>query len=75
MNYDKIDTLLMAAGCRFEFLHVRDYEDFSPYKFAELIVRECLEVVRRSDDECYDEWDYADRDLCGIIKQHFGVEE
>lgn len=42
--------------------------------FAQLIVRECLEVVRQSDDECYDEWDYADRDLCGIIKEHFGVE-
>lgn len=45
-----------------------------PEVFAELIVRECLEVVRQSDDECYDEWDYADRDLCGIIKEHFGVE-
>ena len=44
-------------------------------KFAELIVRECLEVVRQSDDECYDEWDYADRDLCGIIEEHFGVKE
>ena len=42
MNYDKIDTLLAVAGCRFEFLHGRDYEDFSPYKFAELIVRECI---------------------------------
>lgn len=54
--------------------HIGWHEIFNQ-KFAELIVRECLEVVRQSDDECYDEWDYADRDLCGIIKQHFGVEE
>lgn len=44
-------------------------------KFAELLVREFLEVVKQSDNECNDEWDYAERDLCGIIKQHFGVRE
>lgn len=76
MNYDKIDTLLVVAGCRFEFLHGKDYEDFSPYKFAELIVRECVGV-------CDDERDSTDSDFvklgtqrCALkILERFGVTE
>jgi hypothetical protein len=43
-------------------------------RFAELIVKECLQVISKSDDECHDEWDYAERDLQGLIREHFGVE-
>lgn len=73
MNYDKIDTLLMAAGCRFEFLHDKDYEDFSPYKFAQLIVKECAGVAEVSmpigshpDDRLT---------VKNSVLEHFGVEE
>ena len=45
MNHDKIDMLLAKAGCRFEFLYGHDYEDFSPYVFAELIIEECRDAV------------------------------
>ena len=70
MNYDKIDTLLMAAGCRFEFLHGRDYEDFSPYKFAELIVEECVDVLLKWKGQPFP----FDEDLAAnLIKEHFGV--
>ena len=75
MNYDKIDTLLMAAGCRFEFLHGRDYEDFSPYKFAELIVRECVAVVdSMTDPEDSEQYFWAIQNASQKIKKHFGVE-
>ena len=42
-------------------------------KFAELIVRECLEIVNRK------EYSYHEADplweTAGLIKEHFGVEE
>lgn len=42
-------------------------------RFAELIVRECVDVIKQSDAECSNEWDFAERNLADIIKQHFGV--
>ena len=50
------------------------FETFDKQRFAELIVRECLQVISKSDATCSDEWDYAERDLHGLIKSHFGVE-
>lgn len=43
-------------------------------KFSELFVGECVKVIKSSDDKCDDEWDFAQRDLCGQLKEHFGVE-
>jgi hypothetical protein len=37
-------------------------------KFAELIVRECVQVVNAADDSCEDYYGT-------IIKEHFGVEQ
>ncbi len=42
--------------------------------FAELIIKECVDVIKDSDAECCDEWDYAERDLVGLIQKYFGVE-
>ena len=76
MNYDKIDTLLAVAGCRFEFLHGRDYEDFSPYKFAELIVRECIGVCDDERDSTDSEFGKLVAEGCALkIMERFGVEE
>ena len=44
--------------------------DFDKEKFAELIVRECVEVVTDAVDQREPASTYADK-----IKQHFGVEE
>jgi hypothetical protein len=42
---------------------------FDPTKFAELIVRECLEVVQQH-------WITPDEDaIADAIRQHFGVEK
>jgi len=43
-------------------------------KFAELIVRECIEVGG-PEDSYRDEWFNAKVDSVAKIKQHFGVEE
>ena len=47
-------------------------------KFAELIVRECIELCKKQE---YDYWrsseeqDFTPIDCADAIKQHFGVEE
>ena len=47
---------------------------FNSTKFAELIVRECMEVGG-PEDSYRDEWFNAKVDSVAKIKQHFGVEE
>ena len=52
----------------FKYPRLEDYE-----KFAELIVRECLDQLHVNDsDEDYDKGAYWSREQ---IKNHFGVEE
>ena len=50
-----------------------DFEDIIE-KFAELIVKECMEVGG-PEDSYRDEWFNAKVDSVAKIKQHFGVEE
>ena len=47
---ERIDELMIQAGARFEFLHGVHYDDFQYRKFAELIVRECLEACSRANE-------------------------
>ena len=65
---------------------VKDGGDFvtgelDPEKFAELIVRECLDVIesKRSSGENTDSWtitrDMSFHDMKQDLKEHFGVEE
>ena len=70
MNRDKIDVLLMESGCRFEFLHGKDYEDFSPYKFAGLLAQDAISVVQSF--RC--KMDASNDNIVEALKQHFGVE-
>jgi hypothetical protein len=54
------------------------YGNFDLEKFAELIVRECMEVCKKQE---YDYWrssedqDFTPIDCADAIKEHFGVEE
>lgn len=52
-------------------LHTRA---FSLEKFAELIVRECIQVGG-PEDSYTDEWFKAKADSVNKIKQHFGVDD
>ena len=67
---ERIDELMIQAGAKFEFLHGVHYDDFQYRKFAELIVRECLDKVAEAA--------HARRDpffAYSQILEHFGVEE
>jgi uncharacterized tellurite resistance protein B-like protein len=72
MNQQLIDQLLHKAGARFG-AEGTDYSDFTSSKFAELIVKECLDIVNRK------EYSYHEADplweTSQLIKEHFGVEE
>ena len=64
---DQIDKLMVKAGAYFGGEGV-DYSNFDPKKFAELFVRECIDVVE--DAGGIDKYHYI-----GAIGKHFGVEE
>lgn len=59
----------IAKQCRYTYESDRGvYQEFDEQKFAELIVRECAELMygRDEDGNCKDG---------DVIKKHFGVEE
>ena len=43
-------------------------------KFAELIVRECIQTIQNESMNSNDEWEYGLRIAQGAIQTHFGVE-
>lgn len=69
----KIKELAKQAAIESDF-EVEVISDAFLEKFSELFVGECVKVIKSSDDKCDDEWDFAQRDLCGQLKEHFGVE-
>ena len=48
---------------------------FDPEKFAELIVRECIEQASIGNGHGNNQWDRALTFAAKNIKEHFGVEE
>ena len=64
---NQIDKLMVKAGAYFGGEGV-DYSNFDPKKFAELFVRECIDVVE--DAGGIDKYHYTE-----AIGKHFGVEE
>ena len=44
-------------------------------KFAELIVKECINIADRNDGESNDEWDECARYISAIIKKYLGAEQ
>jgi hypothetical protein len=67
----RIDELMIEAGARFEFLHGVHYDDFQYKKFAELIVKECAEVL----DETISPPSHPMNSIGYRLKEHFGVKE
>jgi hypothetical protein len=66
---ERIDELMIEAGARFEFLHGVHYDDFQYKKFAELIVKETMQVVANQ----LPSNQYLD--VAHAVIEHFGVEE
>jgi hypothetical protein len=74
---ERIEKLMIEAGARFEFLHGVHYDDFQYEKFAQLIVKQCMDIARNVGNISEpDDWAL---DRCYEIEQriqdHFGVEE
>ena len=69
---ERIDELMIQAGAKFEFLHGVHYDDFQYRKFAELIVRECLDIAYEYDAP---KMSGPGMIIAGRIETHFGVEE
>ena len=73
---ERIKTLFIQAGGGIEEENGNLWtysEDLDPEKFAQLVVKECLDQLLIGDqDEDYDKGIYWSREQ---IKQHFGVKE
>ena len=73
---ERIKTLFIQAGGGVEEENGNLWtysDDLDPEKFAQLVVKECLDQLLIGDqDEDYDKGIYWSREQ---IKQHFGVEE
>ena len=77
---ERIKELAEQAGCK---AFVDEYAPFKQEfeKFAELIVRECYETIKKDMELAHiqlipiDFGIYANGRLRRIIKEHFGVEE
>jgi len=70
---EQIRELVRQAGLDDADFPVENWDNVPLAKFAELIVRECLDIVNRH------EYSYHEADplweTAQLIKQHFGVEE
>jgi len=83
---ERIKELAEQATCFKEGLTegLYDIEVFDKEKFAELIVRECADIINHRADTCSDWLDSVkaneavregQRECAKTIKEHFGVEE
>ena len=76
MKQKLIDQLLHKAGARFG-AEGTDYSDFTSSKFAELIVKECANIVAKRKDQAIDDECNVDEamSMAGLdLLEHFGVE-
>ena len=68
MKQKLIDQLIHRAGARFGGDGI-NYDGFVPSKFAELIVRECMDINKQ--ELAFNAFER----LMNKYKEHFGVEE
>ena len=81
MNQQLIDKLLHKAGAHFGAEGI-DYSSFTSSKFAELIVKECMDLAL-SEQKRYAGFTHRNLSECAVtmsnfrllMKDHFGVEK
>ena len=74
---ERIDELMIQAGARFEMMNWVHYDDFEYKKFAELIVKECIDCavwVGKSNHNTVEPIHTAHA-VKRRIEKHFGVEK
>ena len=72
---ERIETLAKAAGYDMINKAAMKALGFDVEKFAELIVRECIEQASIGNGHGNNQWDRALTFAGKNIKEHFGVEE
>jgi hypothetical protein len=71
---ERIQELAEQAGCGWDDKYHWYVSDEQMKKFAELIVKECIQVGG-PEDSYTDDWFKAKADSINKIKEHFGVKE
>ncbi len=69
---ERIKLLALQAGCSIDGM---GYGEGNVEKFAELIVKECVNQVDNLNNNSGDEWDRAMTSAANSIQEFFGVEE
>jgi hypothetical protein len=74
---ERIQELAKQAGYKHPDAvgECEDYAYFDHEKFAELIVRECIDIAGKEDFDVMMKEGYPCSQTAKKIKQHFGVEE
>ena len=74
---ERIEKLAKQAGYKHPDAvgECEDYAYFDHEKFAELIVRECIDIAGKEDFDVMMKEGYPCSQTAKKIKQHFGVEE
>ena len=75
---DRIKELAEQATVIRKTFHGIEHIEFDKEKFAELIVKECIDIVAKEHDEGIDrhgDYQLALYEAYREIKEHFGVEE
>lgn len=62
-----VNTLMWKSGAKFEMMNWVDYDNFSYEKFAELIIKECINII--------EETNLVDDNPIAHIKEKFGIEQ
>jgi hypothetical protein len=78
MDKELIDLLMWKAGARFEMMNWVNYEKFDYEKFANLIIKECIEIMKEQSYNtsmltCNPPKSSAIWDACNAIEKKFGV--
>ena len=76
---ERIRELVRQSGLADPDFPIEDWDNVPLAKFAELIVKECMDICKHDSADDDDQFDlgrvYQAKEITQLIKIHFGVEE
>jgi hypothetical protein len=75
MMNERIEALLIESHRQTEGGIYKGHPSVWTEKFAELIIRDCIQAIQNESKDSSDELEYGLRIAEGAILDHFGVEE
>ena len=72
---ERIEALLIESHRQTEGGIYKGHPSVWTEKFAELIIRDCIQAIKNESKDSSDELEYGLRIAEGAILDHFGVEE